>query len=106
MENPPRRFLTGPEDSLYGAPEGWRVYGGVEIEVWLDGIEIAQGRSGIDKAPAEHLVHVGHVLGMASLDFGEGLGIEIIVVKRQLFLLAHEHASLFPPRKFRDEIGR
>jgi len=77
--------------------------GGVADEGWLDGLEEGLEARGINEAAGDHGGAIESVAGMAALDFGEGLGVGIVVVEVELAVPCDEWAALFPAGDLGDE---
>ncbi|HEX9312790.1 MAG TPA: hypothetical protein VGA30_08215 [Actinomycetota bacterium] len=92
--------LTPESDGVDG------VDGGESKQIRPDLFEEGPRPAGIDEAPPDHFVDVSAVLGMAPLDLGQGLRMEIEVVEAEPSFPGLEDAPALPARRHRDEVGR
>lgn len=82
-------------------------------DLWLDGGVADQRRldsrkeiakaMGLDQTAGDHGSGIDQITRVASLNFGEDLGVEVVMVEVDLPVAGDKGAALLPAGKFRDE---
>ncbi|MBI3317848.1 MAG: hypothetical protein HYZ90_01690, partial [Candidatus Omnitrophica bacterium] len=91
------------QNFFHCSPEGRRMDRRIAVQKRLDLIKGAANGFWIDQVSAKHRTDILQILTMTPFNLGEGLSVEVIVVKIQVAFPADREAAILPSPKFRDE---